>query len=131
MRIESGVVSLLLLACPVACISWTVTHEELLREFRDWCEARSRATDRLVPQKFYYVFTCEYCFSHWVAALVVVVTRYQLLYSDWRGYLVAGFSLVWIANLYMALFGRIRLDIKHEKLQIATKEAGLEERGSA
>jgi hypothetical protein len=34
--------------------------------------------------------------------------------SDWRGYIIAGFSLVWIANIYMSLFGLVRQDIKKE-----------------
>jgi hypothetical protein len=41
-----------------------------------------------------------------------------LLLLDWRGYLIAGFSLVWIANTYMSLFGLIRQDIQKEKTEI-------------
>lgn len=41
---------------------------------------------------------------------------------DWRGNVLAGFSLVWIANVYMSLFGRLRLDIKHERDEIAVVE---------
>ncbi len=37
---------------------------------------------------------------------------------DWKGYIIAGFSLVWIANIYMSLFGLIRQDIKKEKTEI-------------
>jgi len=35
---------------------------------------------------------------------------------------IAGFSLVWIANTYMSLFGLIRYDIKREKAQISEME---------
>ena len=52
----------------------------------------------------------------------LIVTRFTLLYSGWRGYLVAGFSLVWVANFYMSLFGRLRLDIREERAEIAVKE---------
>lgn len=38
----NGTLELLLLAIPVVCIAWTVTHEELFREPRDWCERQSR-----------------------------------------------------------------------------------------
>lgn len=41
---------------------------------------------------------------------------------DWRGYLIAGFSLVWIANTYMSLFGLIRQDIVKEKAEIKNME---------
>jgi hypothetical protein len=53
---------------------------------------------------------------------ILIVTRYKLLFPDWRGYLIAGFSLVWVANVYMGLFGRIRLDLRKERAQIATQE---------
>jgi hypothetical protein len=40
------------------------------------------------------------------------------LYLDWRGYVVALFALVWVANQYMSIYNRLRLDIKHEQVQI-------------
>ena len=50
------------------------------------------------------------------------MTRYTLLYDGWRGYLVAGFSLAGMANLYMSLFGRLRLEIRGDRLEIAAQE---------
>jgi len=61
----------------------------------------------------------------------LIITRYKLLYGDWRGYLVSGFALVWVANMYMSLFGRLRLDIKHEGVEIATKQKQLEPESEA
>ena len=37
----------------------------------------------------------------WRLAMLVMV-RYQLLYAGWRGYLIAWFALVWVANFYMS-----------------------------
>ena len=119
--------ALLILSIPVASIAWTVTHEEILGEFREWCAARSTSSPRLLTRKFFYVFTCEYCFSHYVTLVVLAVTGYRLLWPDWRGFVVAAFALVWIANLYMSLFGRLRLDIKHERVDIAADEKALAE----
>ncbi len=116
---------LFVIAIPVACIAWTVTHEEIFREPREWCAARSKATRNPFARKFFYLFTCDYCFSHYVAALVLAVTRYRLLFDDWRGYAIAVFSLVWIANIYMSIFGRLRLDIKHEGVEIAVEQEKL------
>lgn len=119
------VLSLFIIAVPVASIAWTVTHEEVLREFREFCLAESKTCRRIYARKFFYLFTCEFCLSHYVAAAFLIITRYKLLFTDWRGYLIAGFSLVWVANVYMGLFGRIRLDLRKERAQIATEEAGL------
>lgn len=115
--------SALILALPIASIAWTVTHEELFREPREWCGARSRAASSFAGRKFFYVFTCEYCFSHWVTIALLSVTRFRLLYDDWRGYLVAGFTLVWVANVYIGIFARLRLELVSERLQIKTLEA--------
>jgi hypothetical protein len=120
------VVSLLLLAIPIASIAWTITHEEVVREFRDVCLGKSTTCRRIYERKFFYLFTCEYCFSHYVAAAFLIITRFKLLYPDWRGYLIAGFSLVWVANVYMSLFARIRLEVKRERVQIKKEEKGVE-----
>lgn len=114
---------LLLLAIPIACMSWTVTHEEVFREPREFCKDRSQSATSLPRRKFFYLFTCEYCFSHYVTALVLVFVRFQLLYSGWRGYILAEFALVFLANVYMSLYNRLRLDIKHESVSIAVEEA--------
>jgi hypothetical protein len=109
---------LLLLAIPTACIAWTVTHEEVFREPREYCERRSERSRSFFVRKFFYLFTCEYCFSHYVALFFVLVSRFTLLFDDWRGYLIAWFSLVWVANQYMNIYARLRLDIKRERIEI-------------
>jgi hypothetical protein len=115
-------VFLFILALPIASVAWTITHEEVVREFRDYCLAESHACRCLYQRKFFYLFTCEYCFSHYVTVVFLVITRYKLLFPDWRGYLIAGFSLVWMANVYMSLYGRIRLDLRRERAEINSEE---------
>ena len=129
MTLTEQIITLFVLAIPVACVAWTVTHEEVFREPREFCAGRSRTCRRWYQRKFFYLFTCEYCFSHYVTALFLVLTGYKLLYGDWRGYLVAGFALVWVANQYMSLYNRLRLDIKSEKIETRIKEKEAEERG--
>ena len=116
---------LLLLALPVACASWTVTHEEVFREPREFCKRMSQNCKALPQRKFFYLFTCEYCFSHYVTALALLLFRYQMLYTGWRGYLVAWFAVVWIANVYMSVFNLLRLDIKHENVSIAHENVAI------
>ncbi len=113
---------LFILAMPVATIAWTITHEEIFREPREFCLRWSEHARTLVVRKFFYLFTCEFCFSHWVTLAVLALTGFRLLYDDWRGYAVSGFSLVWIANHYISLFGRLRLGIKSERINVSIKE---------
>ncbi len=117
---------LILLALPIACIAWTITHEELFKEFRDYFVGKSKLSKSFVARKFYYVFTCEYCLSHYVTIFFLILTHYHLLLQDWRGYLIGGFSLVWIANIYMSLYGMLRVGLKREKVEVELKEEGLE-----
>jgi hypothetical protein len=122
---ERQIAVLFILALPIASIAWTVTHEEVFREPRDWCAARSRSARHLIGRKLFYLFTCEYCFSHYVTGFFLIITRYKLLFDDWRGYLIAGFALVWVANIYMSLFARLRLEIREERVELAAAESNL------
>ncbi|MDZ4745108.1 MAG: hypothetical protein SGJ05_03800 [bacterium] len=116
---------LAILALPVASISWTVTHEEVFREPHDYCVEKFKTSRNILVRKFFYLFTCEYCFSHYVAAFFVALTDFHLVFKDWRGYLIGGFALVWVANVLMNLFARIRIDIKAERLDANLKEEQL------
>src|SRR5438477_3427327 len=118
MSLTGQIVWLLVLALPIASIAWTITHEEVFRETREFCQRKSQSCRRVVQRKFFYVFTCEYCLSHYVTIFFLIVARYRLLFDDWRGYLIGGFALVWVANIYMALFAHIRLDVKKERTEI-------------
>ena len=126
MSLGIQIIWLLLLAIPVACISWTVTHEEVFREPRDYCLKKRNSAPSVIRRKFFYVFTCEYCFSHYTTAAILVITRYRLLFPDWRGYLISFFSIVWIANQYLSIYNRLRLDIKHEQVEIKADEKRVE-----
>jgi len=126
MSLGAQIVWLLVLALPIASIAWTITHEEVFREPREFCQQKSQSCRRLLERKFFYVFTCEYCLSHYVTIFFLIVTRYRLLFDDWRGYLIGGFALVWVANIYMALFAHIRLDVKKERTEIKRVEKKLE-----
>jgi hypothetical protein len=105
----------------VASIAWTVTHEEVFREPREFCKQQSETASGWWKRKLFYLFTCEFCFSHYVAAGILLLTHFKLLYSDFRGYVISLFALVWVANLYMAVFANLRLDIHHERVEIQSK----------
>jgi hypothetical protein len=127
--LSTQVVWLFVLAAPVSCVAWTVTHEQVFAEVHDWCTRKSQQCHRLATRKFFYLFTCEYCFSHYVAAAAVAVSGYRLLVDGWVGALIAWLSLVWVANLYMSLFVRLRLDIKRERVEINMEEGNAPAKG--
>jgi hypothetical protein len=105
---------LLILSLVVASVSWTVTQEEIFEEPRDAAKKRSEKASNILVRKFFYVWTCEYCFSHWVTIVVLLISQFHLLFDDWRGYILSFFVLPWIANQWMSLYRRLRVDIKHE-----------------
>src|SRR5215207_3013532 len=117
---------LLILAIPIACVARTVVYEEIFREPREWSKRMSENTSSVLQRKFFYLFTCEYCFSHYVTIFFIALTRFRLLIDDWRGYLIAFFALVFIANAYMNLYARLRVDITSEKKDIERKEKEIE-----
>lgn len=127
MQLSEQTAYLFLLALPIACISWTVTHEELFKQPRDFCIKKSKSSKTILQRKFFYLFTCEYCFSHYVTIGFLFFTKYHLLYADWRGYVIGGFALVWISNIYMSIFGFVRVGMKKEKMDADIEELKLKE----
>jgi len=122
MELSTQIAWLFILAIPIACIAWTVTHEEVFREPREYCLKHCQNGKTIAERKFFYLFTCEYCFSHYIVAIMLFITRFQLLFTDWRGYLIACFALVFVANVYMSLFGLIRIDLKKVRIETQIEE---------
>jgi hypothetical protein len=130
MTIERQVFWLLVLAIPIACVARTIVYEEIFREPREYCLRKSQTCRRLAARKFFYLFTCEYCFSHYVTLFFVILTGYKLLLPDWRGYIISFFALVLVANLYLNLYARLKVDITSEKKTIEQKQQQIEEHRS-
>ena len=127
MEIHIQIAWLFLLALPIASVAWTVTHEEVFREPRDYCVKLSKEGNTIFKRKLFYLFTCEYCFSHYVTVVFVILTDFRLLLDNWKGYIIAGFALVWIANVYMSLFGLLRQGIVKEKAEIKVIQEKIDE----
>jgi hypothetical protein len=126
MDISTQIFWLVILSMVVGSISWTVTQEEIFKEWREFCEDRRNNCESLSQRKFFYVFTCEYCFSHWTTVLILLLTGFQLLIEDWRGYVLAFFAIPWVANQMMSIYRRLRVGIKHENLKAKVVEEKLE-----
>ena len=129
--LSTQIVWLFVLAAPVSCIAWTVTHEQVFAEAHEWCVRQSQQCRRVVSRKFFYLFTCEYCFSHYVAAAAVALSGFRLLVGGWVGAVIAWLTVVWVANLYLSLFARLRLDIKRERVEINMEEGQARSKGDA
>ena len=114
MEILTQIYWIVILSMIIASIAWTVTQEEIFREWRDVCVDKSKSCRPIVQRKFFYVFTCEYCFSHWVTLVILILTGFKLLIDDWRGYILAFFLLPWLANQWMSIYRRLRVGIKYE-----------------
>jgi hypothetical protein len=122
---------LLILAVPIACLSWTVTREEVFREARQYLADRSRTGRNPVARKLFYIPTCEYCFSHYVTLAFQAMTGYSLLLDGWRGYVIGFFALVAIANVYMSAYGRLRAELKVEQVRMAAVQRRIAESPAA
>jgi len=117
-QLGQQLVWLFVLSIPVACIARTVVFEEVSREIREFCQERSKSGRSVLTRKLFYLFTCEYCFSHYVTIVVLILTNYRLLLDNWVGYVIAFFSIVFVANAYMSMYSRLRVDITQAKVQI-------------
>ena len=127
MEIGTQIYWLIILSIVVASVAWTVTQEEIFREPREFCADKSETCDSLLKRKFFYVFTCEYCFSHWVTIFFLFLTGFQLLFADWRGYILAFFVIPWLANQFMSIYRRLRVGIKHENAKAEIVKEKLED----
>jgi hypothetical protein len=115
---------LLILSIPVAGIAWTVTHEEIFREPRDYCQEQSKNARTFPRRKFFYLFSWRILLQPYVAPAFLIPTRFTLLYYDWRGYVIAFLAPVWVANQYMSVYNHLRLDIRTEQVQIHAEQKG-------
>ncbi len=112
----SQFIDVLILSPVVSCISWTVTREEVFKEAREWFLCSFRDTgNSFLRRKLCYLFTCEYCFSHWVALVLVIVAGVKLCFTGVLGPVVAWFSVVWFANHLMSVYDWLRQQVKKGK----------------
>ena len=120
------IVGLFVLAIPIACITRTVITEELFRLPREAIVRKCEECENWFTRNVKYLFSCEYCFSHYVTLGALTVTRFRLLYPDWRGYVVSFFALVFVANIYLNLYSRLRVQLSADKKDVEAKTAMIE-----
>ena len=52
-----------------------------------------------------------------------MITQYKLLFDDWRGYLIAFFSLPFLSNVYIGLYAQTKLEAKKDRMESRILEA--------
>ncbi len=104
-------------AAVVAVLVRTLTTEAIFQEPRDWLERYAADPGHpLLWRKLSYMPTCDFCASFWVSlALVAGLFQYRLVFEDWRGYVVSVFTVMALANVYMAAFSLLRLDLRRDR----------------
>jgi hypothetical protein len=113
-------VTICLVAIPVACASWTIAKEELFREFREWCKANGVACEkiknriiRFLMVKLNYLPRCYYCTSFYVCEFFILLTGVKFVAAGWQGAMCAWFAIVFIAQLYLTVFNLLRVALRH------------------
>ena len=130
-------IKVILHALPVACVAWTLTHEEIFRDLWESCGefakehkekldylrrnrktavySRRKALKHWLGHKVCFLFTCEFCVSVWVTILLLLVSDFRVQYNGLLGFLVTGFGVVMAANLMMTRYQLWRVEIRKDR----------------
>jgi len=88
--------TVIFLSMVCASISFTVTETKLFKPFREWTKRKSKFLGEL--------FSCGYCFGHWVAFALTAIYRPRLLESWWlTDYFLTALVIAWLSGLQWAL----------------------------
>jgi hypothetical protein len=111
----------------VAVSAWALAKEQILREFREACERSSKNHQcSWFVRKGSYIPTCEYCNSFWITLVALLFLQYQVLWDDWRGYVLAQFFTWSLAVAYMSIYQLLRVDIRHGQEKVETEKKARE-----
>jgi hypothetical protein len=86
--------ALFVLALPIASIAWTITHEEAVSEFRDICVGKTQPVGTFTSVSSSISLPVNIA-SATTLPQFSYLSLATTLFADWRGYLIAGSSLVW------------------------------------
>lgn len=84
------------LSLVTASISFTVTETKLFRPLREWTSSKVPVLGSL--------FSCGYCFGHWVAFALVAIYRPRLFHAWWMlDYFVTALFISWLSGIQWVL----------------------------
>lgn len=79
------------LSLVTASISFTVTETKLFLPVREWIKKRNLFVEELL--------SCGYCFSHWIAFVLVAIYRPKLFDFWWLlDYFLTALVIAWLAG---------------------------------
>lgn len=83
------------LSLVTASISYTITETKLFKAPREWMQKKGHWGE---------VFSCGYCFGHWVAFALVAIYRPRLFDVWWPlDYLLTALVIAWLSGIQWAL----------------------------
>ncbi|MCU0289370.1 MAG: DUF1360 domain-containing protein [Acidobacteria bacterium] len=78
-----------------ASISFTVTETKIFKKLREWLKQKNTFLGEL--------FSCGYCFGHWVAFVLVVIYKPKIIQSWWLlDYFLVALVMAWFSGLQWA-----------------------------
>lgn len=83
--------SLIILAMAVSTISLTVSKSKIFESTRNWVSGRSKWLGELI--------SCFYCFSHWVAAVLVLLTGLTTQF----GFIITVLAVINVAAVFSSV----------------------------
>lgn len=79
-----------------ACFSFTVTETKLFKPLREWLKKKNSFLGEL--------FSCCYCFGHWVAFALVAIYKPTLFHTWWLlDYFFTALVIAWFSAIQWAL----------------------------
>ena len=79
-----------------ASLSFTATETKLVKPFREWIQSKNAFLGEL--------FSCGYCFGHWVAFVLVAVYRPKLFELWWLlDYFLTALVIAWLGAFQWAV----------------------------
>ncbi|MFC1639018.1 hypothetical protein ACFL26_01975 [Patescibacteria group bacterium] len=94
------------LAFAVAAVSLTVTRSSLFAPWRGWLDRRRNRFWKFLDK----LFSCPYCFSHWVAVAAACAFARELVGGlTVGGAIVSAFALVGLSALVIGVAQKLRV----------------------
>jgi hypothetical protein len=82
----------ILLSFVSASISFTIAESKLFKPLREWLKLKSHFLGSL--------FSCGYCFGHWVAFILVIIYHPRLFQFWWLAdYFLTTLVIAWLAGI--------------------------------